>query len=72
MNCETGEIKNLDILRKELGDSFEQKAKEIDPKFLSPLRQRQLADKGTTKIGRNESCPCGSGRKFKKCCILVA
>lgn len=20
-------------------------------------------------IGRNESCPCGSGRKFKKCCI---
>lgn len=22
-----------------------------------------------TKIGRNTSCPCGSGRKFKKCCI---
>lgn len=21
------------------------------------------------KIGRNASCPCGSGRKFKKCCI---
>lgn len=21
------------------------------------------------KIGRNDSCPCGSGRKFKKCCI---
>ena len=21
------------------------------------------------KIGRNESCPCGSGKKFKKCCI---
>ena len=21
------------------------------------------------KIGRNESCPCGSGRKYKKCCI---
>ncbi|MBM9519787.1 SEC-C domain-containing protein [Desulforhopalus vacuolatus] len=20
------------------------------------------------KIGRNEKCPCGSGRKFKKCC----
>lgn len=20
------------------------------------------------KIGRNEACPCGSGRKFKKCC----
>jgi hypothetical protein len=23
------------------------------------------------KIGRNEPCPCGSGKKFKKCCGLV-
>ncbi len=23
---------------------------------------------GTTRTGRNEPCPCGSGRKFKKCC----
>jgi len=22
------------------------------------------------KIGRNEPCPCGSGLKYKKCCIL--
>lgn len=22
----------------------------------------------TEKIGRNEPCPCGSGKKFKKCC----
>jgi len=22
------------------------------------------------KIGRNEPCPCGSGRKFKRCCIF--
>jgi len=21
------------------------------------------------KIGRNQDCPCGSGKKFKKCCI---
>jgi len=21
------------------------------------------------KVGRNEPCPCGSGRKFKKCCL---
>ena len=20
------------------------------------------------KIGRNEKCPCGSGKKYKKCC----
>ena len=23
---------------------------------------------GRQKVGRNEPCPCGSGRKFKKCC----
>ena len=22
-----------------------------------------------TKIGRNEPCPCGSGRKYKRCCL---
>ncbi len=22
------------------------------------------------KAGRNELCPCGSGKKFKKCCAL--
>lgn len=21
------------------------------------------------KIGRNEPCPCGSGKKYKKCCL---
>ncbi|MCH8163879.1 MAG: SEC-C domain-containing protein, partial [Proteobacteria bacterium] len=20
-------------------------------------------------VGRNEACPCGSGRKYKKCCL---
>jgi len=25
---------------------------------------------GTSKkVGRNDSCPCGSGKKYKKCCL---
>ena len=28
--------------------------------------QRTLEEKG--KIGRNDPCPCGSGKKYKKCC----
>lgn len=24
------------------------------------------------KVGRNEPCPCGSGRKYKKCCGVAA
>jgi len=23
-----------------------------------------------SKVQRNESCPCGSGKKFKKCCMV--
>lgn len=32
--------------------------------LLNPLKTR-VAEK---RVGRNESCPCGSGKKFKKCC----
>jgi len=24
------------------------------------------------KVGRNEPCPCGSGKKYKNCCGRVA
>jgi SWIM/SEC-C metal-binding protein len=24
--------------------------------------------RGSPKVGRNDQCPCGSGKKFKKCC----
>jgi uncharacterized protein YecA (UPF0149 family) len=24
----------------------------------------------TVRIGRNEPCPCGSGKKYKRCCGL--
>ncbi len=30
--------------------------------------ERQNAPAVSTKIGRNEPCPCGSGKKYKKCC----
>jgi uncharacterized protein YecA (UPF0149 family) len=23
------------------------------------------------KVGRNDPCPCGSGQKFKKCCMAA-
>ncbi len=32
-------------------------------KLLNPLKPVQSA-----KIGRNDPCPCGSGKKYKKCC----
>ena len=28
-----------------------------------------MKPKKNVKVGRNELCPCGSGKKFKKCCL---
>jgi preprotein translocase subunit SecA len=33
-----------------------------------PARQRKPAPREVEKIGRNTDCPCGSGKKYKKCC----
>ena len=33
-----------------------------DTPRIEPVRRE------TPKVGRNEPCPCGSGKKFKKCC----
>lgn len=34
---------------------------------LNELQQKQLQLTGSSKIGRNDPCPCGSGKKFKRC-----
>ncbi len=37
------------------------------PPPVPPERTSTMSAAGT-KVGRNEACPCGSGRKYKKCC----
>ena len=34
-----------------------------DPSFGYPPPRR------VAKVGRNDPCPCGSGKKYKKCCL---
>ncbi len=45
-----------------------------DAKFFKPMEipptEKQLSRK-PPKIGRNEPCPCGSGKKFKRCCLIA-
>ncbi|HWT55205.1 MAG TPA: UPF0149 family protein [Rhodocyclaceae bacterium] len=41
--------------------------------FWEPYRKAQSANgpeplRVDAKVGRNDPCPCGSGKKFKKCC----
>jgi uncharacterized protein YecA (UPF0149 family) len=36
---------------------------------LQKLEKRKFVE-AHRKVGRNDPCPCGSGKKFKKCCLL--
>ena len=36
---------------------------------LSKENQKRLRKMGRMVLGRNSKCPCGSGRRFKRCCM---
>ncbi len=35
---------------------------------IEPMKYRQVEQLRSDKVGRNDPCPCHSGKKFKKCC----
>lgn len=44
---------------------------EADRQYMKPMEYYPTPiqrEKG--KVGRNDPCPCGSGKKFKKCCLF--
>lgn len=47
---------------------------EWDPILSEDRREQLLKDYKNSKtvhvhkVGRNDPCPCGSGKKYKKCC----
>lgn len=60
---------------------FEKVLVELKKKFASAVKKVKAKDRITDedaghpikrddqKVGRNDPCPCGSGRKYKKCCM---
>ena len=39
-----------------------------DDLFAPPAEAPETYTRPTPKVGRNDPCPCGSGKKYKKCC----
>jgi len=56
----------------ELEEAFQRKKRrELEQARMAgsgDLQPVQQVVRGTAKIGRNDPCPCGSGKKYKKCC----
>ena len=46
------------VMRQEDRSSSRREAKKVEP----------MRKENGEKVGRNEPCPCGSGKKYKKCC----
>jgi preprotein translocase subunit SecA len=38
------------------------------PRVFMPRQERSQFPLRPIKVGRNEPCPCGSGKKYKRCC----
>jgi uncharacterized protein len=54
---------NLGAIVKSTHESFRKLRQAALPKAPPPARV------SAARVGRNEPCPCGSGKKYKKCCI---
>lgn len=66
--------RKLENAEKELEDAkkeFQRLKKEVEKQGIDTSDFSISKQKNTPKVGRNEPCPCGSGKKYKKCCMRV-
>ena len=54
---------------KETGEGFSgSNGRRIVKRPAAPQKPKGVTISGKQKIGRNDPCPCGSGKKYKNCC----
>jgi uncharacterized protein YecA (UPF0149 family) len=63
-----GEIRRRqkDRAQRQEDDPYRQDARPLVPEGYTMAERGGL--QRTEKVGRNDPCPCGSGKKYKKCC----
>jgi SEC-C motif domain protein len=47
---------------------YSRKDSTLPPVAISPQVKPKTIVRSEAKIGRNDPCPCGNGKKYKKCC----
>lgn len=58
-------------LRRVVEEEFEERLNGLLDWWLQEKKLKERLNKiysGEIKVGRNDPCPCGSGKKYKKCC----
>jgi len=69
MDTRTGWVKSAEELQIMEEVERSKYTKPIEERNLTEVQIQNLRMFGGIKIGRNDICPCGSGIKFKKCCL---
>jgi tetratricopeptide (TPR) repeat protein len=63
------QVRDSDQVSKHLATLYEQQGRVQEAQqMLGPAHSSHVASRSGPKAGRNDPCPCGSGKKFKKCC----
>jgi hypothetical protein len=57
----------LDAYVRQYNERLDEETGEEEDVF-DPYERQEPIVRETPKIGRNDPCPCGSGKKYKKCC----
>ena len=60
-------LKTYEGLHQQAAREAQWRAKAAQP-VPPPAAQRKQHTRSKRKVGRNDPCPCGSGRKYKHCC----
>ena len=70
METKTGDIYSPDTRAKFEAELLRLGVKDmqLEP-TIEQLRRKPVDSRADGRVGRNEPCPCGSGEKFKKCCL---
>jgi len=65
---------NVEYQKGEFESGVSEEASQVqkqDPQVIDSSGRQFKVEKvesGIEKVGRNDPCPCGSGKKYKKCC----
>ena len=49
---------------------FQHECDHLDGILITDREVKLVPFTRTPKVGRNSTCPCGSGNKYKKCCLI--
>ena len=56
-----------EVRRSPWADARESRGESVE---VASAARPAVRDASGQKVGRNDPCPCGSGKKYKKCCLL--